>query len=87
MIISIILTFISWILLLFLFPPIMAGGKKRGRLSGTKKKGGRIRLPRTYSSRYRTYYYYGKEPPEGYFEVLTETEWKEDDLGKKQRRG
>ena len=76
MIVSIILTFISWILLLVLFPPIPAGGKK---------KGGRKRLPRTYSSRYRTYLHYGKEPPEGYSEVLTEAEWKEYELGKERR--
>ncbi|NVM03389.1 MAG: hypothetical protein HWN67_13745 [Candidatus Helarchaeota archaeon] len=82
MIVSIILTFISWILLLVLFPPIPAGGKKRGRRSGSKKKG----KSRVYSSRYRTYRYYGTDPPEGYSEVLTEAEWKEYELGKDRRR-
>ncbi|MFX0137693.1 MAG: hypothetical protein ACFFDN_28900 [Candidatus Hodarchaeota archaeon] len=83
MIVSIILTFISWILLVVLFPPIPAGGKKRG---GGKKSGGKKRTSGIYSSRYRTYGYYGKEPPEGYSEVLTEAEWKEYELGKENRR-
>ncbi|NVM52210.1 MAG: hypothetical protein HWN66_00815 [Candidatus Helarchaeota archaeon] len=71
--VSWILCFISWFLLLVLFPPIAGGGKG--------KKGGRVRARTTRRSVYLTTRHYGKKkkryPPE---EV--EDEWKEHELGK-----
>lgn len=66
---SMILTFISWILLLVLFPPIAGGGKKSS--SGSSKSS------RRYHSRYGRVYGYGKKPSEDYPPDEVEKEWDE----------
>jgi hypothetical protein len=63
------LTFISWILLLVLFPPIAGDGKKSS--SGSSKS------RRRYHSRYGRVYRYGKKPKEDYPLDEVEKEWDE----------
>jgi len=86
MIVSIIITFISWILLLILFPPIAGGGggsKKKSSSSSSSSRKRRYR--RTYYySRYRTARHYGtKNPRDAYPPEVVDDEWEEHDLGKK----
>ena len=72
MIVSMILMFISWFLMLILFPPIPAGG------GGGKGKKGRLPIVRT-RTRYAHYRNYGQER---YPADAVEEEWKEYGLGK-----
>ncbi|MBD3228728.1 MAG: hypothetical protein GF329_11135 [Candidatus Lokiarchaeota archaeon] len=67
---SMLLTFISWILLIFLFPPIAGGAKKSGSSSSSKRT-------RAVRSRYGHYYGYGKKIHEDYPPEEVDNEWKE----------
>ncbi len=73
MIVSLILCFISWILMLILFPPVPAGGK------GKRRGGGRVHFHHHHvHSRYGTTTDYGKKyPPED-----VEKEWEVHQLQK-----
>lgn len=72
MIVSLILMFISWFLMLILFPPIAGGSGGKG------KKGARIPRARVHT-RYATYRNYGGQR---YPKDKVEEEWKEYRLGK-----
>jgi hypothetical protein len=79
-----ILMFVSWFLMLILFPPIPAGGKGGGGGGGGGGKGRRGSAPvvRT-SSRYATVRNYGQER---YPADKVEEEWKEYGLGKEEKQ-
>ncbi|NVM28775.1 MAG: hypothetical protein HWN65_08025 [Candidatus Helarchaeota archaeon] len=73
--ISWILCFISWLLLLILFPPIAAGGK------GKKRGSVRVR-PRPRRTVYLTTRHYGKKKKKKHPPEKVEEEWAEHELGK-----
>lgn len=83
MIVSIVLTFISWILLLVLFPPVAGGGGggkggKKGGSSGSSRgaRGRSYYIGTHYTSRYRTYGNYGRDTSEGAFpKEKVQAEW------------
>ncbi len=87
MIASVVITFISWILLLVLFPPLAGGGgggKSKSRKSSSSSSSSSTHYHRTYYySRYRTYQHYGTKNPRGvYPPEVVEKEWEEHDLGR-----
>ena len=86
---SLVITFVAWILLLVLFPPLAGGGgggksKSRSSSSHSSSSSRRRTYTRTYYySRYRTYRHYGtKKPRDVYPPEIVDKEWEEHDLGK-----
>ena len=85
MIVSVVLTFISWIFLLVIIPPLGGGGGS-GKKGKSRSKIGKMGTSRRtlYYSRYRTYSHYGtKNPRESYPPYDVNQEWNEYDLEKK----
>lgn len=79
MAISMVITFIGWILLLILFPPVAGGGK--GKKKGIRIKGGSSRVYRRTRYRYHSTYRRLRRRRKGYREHgPIEEEWAEHEL-------
>ncbi|NHI94709.1 MAG: hypothetical protein EAX96_19620 [Candidatus Lokiarchaeota archaeon] len=87
---SMVITFIAWILLLLLIPPIAGGGGGSGKSSNSNSNSNKNKRKKSYYrrtyyySRYGSYATYGKEQAREVFPPdIVDGEWEEYDLGKK----